>query len=207
MQVLIVHADGEIGGPLAQMIRDYTSFACELVRSDAVALAWARRATACDFLATQLESDEVDGLALGGSLSEFFPRLQVAFLPSYPASAERIAIAHTKVFPEPIDGERFLEMLAAAAQEETRGDLFQAADILQMCCLAHKTGALQLVHGEAAGFIFMRGGELLHAECGEHEGAEALREMLAWPGVELAYDGEVQPDRRTLSEPWENLLG
>jgi hypothetical protein len=44
----------------------------------------------------------VDGLTIGGALSEIFSGLRVLFLPGYPASERRLEIPRTKVFPEPI---------------------------------------------------------------------------------------------------------
>src|SRR5947208_10897956 len=97
-----------MGEALVQMVQSYTRHQCELVGSDVAAMDWARRHQKCDLLLAQLEADGIDGLALGSSLSEIFPSLQVLFFPNYPATAGRLEVAETKVFPEPIEGDELL---------------------------------------------------------------------------------------------------
>ncbi|MEP6686590.1 MAG: DUF4388 domain-containing protein [Verrucomicrobiota bacterium] len=207
MQILIVHRDVEIGAQLVQMVKAYTAHECELVRADAQALAWAEAHSRCDFLLTQFQADKIDGFALGGTLSERFARLQTAFFPSYRASEQRLEIRDTKIFPEPIDGERLLEMLqrAEATANET-GDVFHPADILQMCCLSRKGGALQMVSAGRAGLVFLRNGRLTYAEAEGLRGPAALLEIIAWEYVEFAYDSSLRPVAETISGSWDKVL-
>src|SRR4051812_49583209 len=102
MQLLVAHRDAEIGEQLAQMVTEYTSHECDLVGSAPAALDWARRHARCKVLITQLEGDDFDGFAVGAGLSETFSGLQTVFLPPYLADEQRLEIADTKVFPEPI---------------------------------------------------------------------------------------------------------
>src|SRR4051812_39803228 len=118
MQLLIVHDDAEIREQLGGMVMDYTEHACDRVESNVAAQEWAKKHARCDLLLAQVEGVGVDGLSLGGPLSEIFPGLQVLFLPGYPASEQRLEIGRTKVFPEPIDGERLLEAIELAAAAE-----------------------------------------------------------------------------------------
>jgi DNA-binding NtrC family response regulator len=146
MQLLIVHDDAEIGEQLMSILKDYTAHQCDLVESDAAALRWAREHARCGVLLAQLERPAVDGLTLGGSLSEIFPGLQTLFFPAYPAAEQRIEIAKTRVFPEPIDGERLLEAIETAAEAGPEApDCFHVLDVLQMCCLSRRSGAVQIV--------------------------------------------------------------
>jgi DNA-binding NtrC family response regulator len=100
MQLLIVHDDAEVGEQLVNMLTDYTAHQCDLVESDAAALRWAWKHGRCGLLLAQLEGPAVDGLTLGGSLSEIFPGLQTLFFPAYPAAEQRLEIAKTNVLPE-----------------------------------------------------------------------------------------------------------
>jgi hypothetical protein len=207
MQLLIVHRDAEIGEQLVQMVKDYTAHECDIVNTDAAALEWGRRHARCALLLTQLEAEGVDGLALGGSLSEIFPGLQTLFLPPYPASEQRLEIANTKVFPEPIDGEALLDSIARA-EAATAGapDLFHVADVLQMCCLSRRSGAIQMVKEKKSGIFFLRSGELVHAETSMARGSEALFEIVAWEYVEFAYDRSVRPPVETITSPWDGIV-
>jgi DNA-binding response OmpR family regulator len=206
MQLLIVHDDAEVGEQLAGMVADYTEHACDLVPSDATAQVWAQKHARCDLLLAQLEGNGVDGLALGGALSEIFPGLQVLFLPSYPAGEQRLEIGRTKVFPEPIDGERLLEAIETAARAE-RGapDLFHVLDVLQMCCLSKRSGAVQIVKGAQAGIVYLRDGKIVHAEGAVTRGTEALLEIAGWGDIEFAYDSSERA-AETISTPWDEAL-
>jgi hypothetical protein len=207
MQLLIVHRDAEIGEQLVQMVKDYTAHECDFVGNDAAALAWGRRHARCALLLTQLEAEGLDGLALGGSLSEIFPGLQTLFLPPYPASEQRLVVAESKVFPEPIDGEGLLEAIARAeAATEGAPDLFHVADVLQMCCLSRRSGALQMVKEKKSGIVFLHGGKLVHAETTAGRGKEALFEIVAWEHVEFAYDRSVRPPVETITGSWDDVL-
>ncbi len=207
MQILIVHRDVEIGAQLVQMVKAYTAHECELVRTDAEAFAWAEANPHCNFLLAQLEADAIDGFALGGSLSERFPRLQTAFFPSYRASDQRLDIRDSKIFPEPIDGERLLEMLQRAEAPELEGrDVFHPVDILQMCCLSRKSGALQMVFSGRSGLVFLRKGKLTHAETDGLRGHAALLEIITWEYVEFAYDSSLRPAAETISGRWDEVL-
>ena len=206
MQLLIVHDDVEVGEQLAGMVADYTEHACALVANDAAAREWAEKHARCDLLLAQLDGVGVDGLAVGGGLSEIFPGLQVLFLPAYPASEQRLEIGATKVFPEPIDGERLLETIETAAGIE-RGapDLFHVLDVLQMCCLSKRSGAVQIVKEGQSGIVFLRDGRIVHAEAAVTRGTQALLEIVSWSDIEFAYDASVRTPE-TISMPWDEAL-
>ena len=206
MQLLIVHDDAEVGEQLAGMVADYTQHTCDLVANDAAAQDWAQKHARCDLLLAQLDGAGVDGLSLGGALSEIFPGLQVLFLPGYSASEQRLEIGRTKVFPEPIDGERLLEAIETAAGAESgAADLFHVVDVLQMCCLSKRSGAVQVVKEGQSGIVFLREGKIVHAEAAVTRGTEALMEIASWGDVEFAYDPSVRAPE-TISTPWDEAL-
>ena len=201
MELLIVHRDAELGEQLVQMVKDYTEHECDFAGSQPAALDWGRRHARCALLIAQLESEGLDGLAVGGALSEIFPGLQTLFLPPYPANEQRLLIADTKVFPEPIDGEG---LLAAIARAETSvggaAELFHMADVLQMCCLSRRSGAIQMVKEDKSGIVYLRNGAIVHAETIVGRGKDALLEIAAWKYVEFAYDKTVRPPVETITE-------
>jgi CheY-like chemotaxis protein len=207
MQLLVVHRDADVGATLVRMVKEFTPHDCHLVNSDAAAVAWSEEHEACDLLLTQLEAEGIDGFSLGGSLSEKFPQLQTLFMPPYPASEQRLDVVNTKVFPEPIDGERVLNAITRAEAALTRGaDLFHVVDVLQMCCLSKKGGAVQLLKVQNAGCVFFKEGNPVHAETSASRGTEALCEMVAWEHVEFAYDADAAPTEITIEAPWEQVL-
>jgi hypothetical protein len=207
MQLLIVHHDAEMGGQLVQMVRDYTAHDCNLAGSSEAALNWSQHHLRCGLLLTQVEDDGIDGLVLGGALSEIFPGLQTLFLPAYPTSARRLEVNGTKVFPEPIDGAGLLAAIARAQSVPLGApDLFQVTDVLQMCCLSRRGGAIQIVKGKQSGIVFLRDGAIVHAETADLRGREALYETIAWGFIEFAYDQNYRPPMETITLPWAEEL-
>jgi hypothetical protein len=207
MQLLVVHRDAALGDQLVQMVTSYTGHDCDLVKGNAEAMAWGRSHAQCTLLLTQLQDDGVDGLALGGPLSEIFPGLQTLFLPAYPATEQRLEVQNTKIFPEPIDGEALLGAISRA-ELATAGapDWFHVVDVLQMCCLSRRGGAIQMVRGTRSAIVFLRGGQIVHAETTAGRGKDALLEMLTWEFVEFAYDGTVRPPVETILSSWDGVL-
>ena len=207
MQLLIVHRDPEMGEALVQMMKSYTRHACDLVRSDNAAMEWTRRQKRCDLLLTQLEAEGIDGLALGSSLSEIYPTLQVLFFPNYPAAERRLEVAETKVFPEPIEGDDLLGAIERAENVPPNApDLFHVVDVLQMCCLSRRSGALQLVKESKSGLVFLRNGKIVHAETTAARGRDALVEMVSWELIEFAYERSVRPPLETITTAWDDLM-
>ena len=207
MQVLIVHSDAELGKALVQMVRDYTAHDCDLVGSSGEANAWAKLHRQCDFLLTQLDGKDIDGFVLGGTFSEIFPKLQTGFFPGYSASEQRLEVSETKVFPEPIDGERLLKAIAHAADVSVDGrDLFHAVDLLQMCCLSRKRGAIQMVSAQKIGIVYLRDGAILQAETGNAKAKDALDEIVGWNAVEFAYDSSVTIPVRAITRSWHEVM-
>ncbi|MDQ6621868.1 MAG: DUF4388 domain-containing protein [Verrucomicrobiota bacterium] len=207
MQLVIVHDDAEVGEQLVQMVKEYTEHHCGLATSEAGALDWARGVTRCSLLITQLRGERVDGFSLGGALSEMFAGLQTMFLPAYAGTEQRMDLAQTKIFPEPIDGERLLNAIARAEEQRQTGlDLFHALDLLQMCCLSRRDGALQLVKGSQTALVFLKAGQIVHVERGALRDAEALHEITAWESVEFAYDQYVRAPAETITGRWDEVL-
>jgi uncharacterized protein DUF4388/protein kinase-like protein len=206
MHLLIVHHEEEIGRPLQTMVQEYTAQRADYVTTDQAALEWAGQATECDLLVTQLDSEGLDGLTLAGSLGEGFPRLHTLFLPAYPLNAQRLEVANSKIFPEPIDGERLLQAIERTAASPGMPDLFHIIDLLQMCCLSGKSGGVQLVVGSDAGVVYLRNGELRHAETDRSRGLEAIYEMLHWGHAEFAYDANASPAEQSIDIGWDAAL-
>lgn len=207
MQILVVHSDAEVGEQLVSMVKEYTEHHCGFALSDRGALDWSRGVPRCSLLITQLQGTGVNGLALGGTLSETFAGLQTMFLPDYDSSAQRLDVPNTKVFPEPIDGERLLNAIAQAEEQRQTGmDVFHALDVLQMCCLSGRSGAVQLVKGTRTAVVYLLSGRIVHAERGAARGAEALYEIAAWEAIEFAYDYSVRAPAETINVSWDEAI-
>ncbi len=189
MQLLIVHHDAEVGEELVRMVTDYTEHHCGYASSGAGALEWAGGAARCSLLISQLDGEGVNGLSLAATMSDMFAGMQTMFLPDYPATEQRVEVPQPRIFPEPIDGQLLLDAIACAeAQRQTGMDLYHPLDVVQMCCLTLRSGALQFVRGSNAAVLFLRSGKIVHAESGAARGIDALAEIATWDAAEFAYD-------------------
>src|SRR5271154_5930170 len=79
-------------------------------------------------------------------------------------------------------------------------------EVLQMCCLSHRSGQITFRSGESYGFVYIQHGKVLHALCGTTEGEEAIYHMLTWPGGGFSLDEGILPHKKTVTLTWEQLL-
>jgi len=208
-QLLIVHGDAEIGRQLVRLVKEFTGYDSAHTASESETLVWLRRDPAARprILLTQLDGAGLDGFALGALLSETLPGLQTLFLPPYTAMQVRIEIAGSKIFPEPIDGDRLIANIERAVRMRWDApDWFHVVDVVQMCCLAQRSGALQVVRGSRVGTVYLRGGAIIHAETAGVDGFPALVEMVSWGEIEFAYDRAMMTERETLRGRWDRML-
>ena len=191
------------------MVRDYTGYESALTGSESETLVWLRRQPEVHprILLTQLDSPGLDGFALGAMLGEMFDGLQTLFLPPYSAPEQRIEIADSKIFPEPIDGERLIATIERSVRMiGSAADLFQGIEVLQMCCLARRSGAVQMVAGGNVGTVYLREGQIVHAETRNAQAEAAVIEIVSWGEIEFAYDGKIDAPAQSLKKPWDDLL-
>jgi len=83
------------------------------------------------------------------------------------------------------------------------------ADLIQFYCLKRETVAVRVrseVAGAPEGVFYLERGELVHAQLGEHEGLEAVREALKLQDGPFRVDLNVKPPQRTIFENWNKLL-
>lgn len=207
MQLLIVHHDAEVGEELVRMVTDYTEHHCGYASSGAGALEWAGSAARCSLLISQLDGEGVNGLSLAATMSDMFAGMQTMFLPDYPATEQRVEVPQPRIFPEPIDGQLLLDAIACAeAQRQTGMDLYHPLDVVQMCCLTLRSGALQFVRGSNAAVLFLRSGNIVHAESGAARGIDALAEIATWDAAEFAYDYAMRAPVETIKQPWDEAV-
>jgi len=208
-QLLIVHRDADIGRQLVQLVKDYTGYESAFTRGESETLVWLRRQSGAHprILLIQLDAPGLDGLALGATLSGIFTGLQTLFFPPYSAAEQRIEVAGSKIFPEPIDGERLIAMIERSVRMVGNApDLFHAIDVLQMCCLGKRSGGLQMVTGSQLGTVYLGDGRILHAETQSARGDDAVFEIVGWSEIEFAYDRGVNPPDETVKRNWDELL-
>ncbi|HVS00330.1 MAG TPA: DUF4388 domain-containing protein [Thermoanaerobaculia bacterium] len=80
-------------------------------------------------------------------------------------------------------------------------------DIIQLVSVSGKTGVFSLKRdGNAAGEIFLRGGQIVHAQVGELKGEEAVYELAIWPEGEFVFTPGRETEQTTIQKSNTNLL-
>jgi hypothetical protein len=80
-------------------------------------------------------------------------------------------------------------------------------DIIQLVSVSGKTGVFALRRdGEPDGEIFLRGGQIVHAQVGDLLGEEAVYELAIWPEGDFVFTPGTETDRTTIQKSNTNLL-
>jgi hypothetical protein len=79
-------------------------------------------------------------------------------------------------------------------------------DIIQLVSVSGKTGIFHLTEGEQGGEIYLKDGQIVHAELGELDGEEAVYALAIWRKGEFRFDASVTPPRQTIEKSNTSLL-
>ncbi len=82
----------------------------------------------------------------------------------------------------------------------------QLADVIQLISVSGKTGMFHLKKDEHVGQIYLKDGNIIHAELDEIKGEEAVYELAIWNDGEFNFEPDVEPGVRTVSKSNTNLL-
>ncbi len=79
-------------------------------------------------------------------------------------------------------------------------------DIIQLVSVSGKTGQFTLTRESSTGVIFLKNGQIIHAEVGELTGEEAIYALAIWNQGEFQFSPTVEPPRQTITKSNTNLL-
>ncbi len=79
-------------------------------------------------------------------------------------------------------------------------------DIVQINARNGFSGSIRVQHGDAAGVIFFREGDIVHAEQGAKSGEDAFCEIIGWQGGRFSVETNVVTALRTIQKRCEHLL-
>lgn len=80
------------------------------------------------------------------------------------------------------------------------------AELIEFFCNQRKTGRLKIDYQRGHSVFFIKDGELVDAKVGTLSGAEAVYYSLTLPNAAFDFSPEVLPTRRTISEPWTQVV-
>lgn len=79
-------------------------------------------------------------------------------------------------------------------------------DVLQMECLARNSSVLKINAGSVHGAVFVKDGQIIHAQCGNRTGEDAFNYLLGLAGGEFDVQPFTAPETQSISGSWEFLL-
>lgn len=80
------------------------------------------------------------------------------------------------------------------------------ADVIQLISVSGKTGKFHLKKEEHLGQIYLKEGNIVHAEVDDIKGEEAVYELAIWNDGEFHFEPDVEPGVKTISKSNTNLL-
>ncbi|HMJ88558.1 MAG TPA: response regulator [Candidatus Acidoferrum sp.] len=204
LQSLAQTASGEIWNVLAAQT---TALALTTLQTEKV-----------DLIVIDLRMPVVDGVQFLQLIQRKYPHVKKIILSGHVDGSSRNAATQAGaelVLEKPVTPEGFQTVLAALGEllrwqneEGFRGTLRRVGieDVIQMECLSRHSLVLEVSSQGSRGRIFIRKGELIHAECGDTIGEAALQQLLALSGGEFRHTAFDEPPTRSLEGSWEFLV-
>lgn len=216
---LFVDDDAGFLAGIQQLFRELSRGSWEVLTAENHARALALlREHRIDVVVLDIGMPVMDGLEFLRLLHRTHPAIQVVMLTGLAAEQSRKASLEggAALFLEkPASAAGYhaifaaLDALAdAAPQEGFRGVMRRVGlqEVLQMECLGRKSSVLEVFTGNARGRIFIRDGEIVHAETGSLQGEVALYSLLGLRGGEFNLLPFTPPPDRTITGQYEFLL-
>lgn len=174
---------------------------------------------AIDLAVVDVQMPVVDGIQFLALINRKYPTVQKVTLSAYGDDASRAAcIAHgAELFLEKPRDPADLEIIFATLRELARhkpatngfrGVLRQASlqDVIQMECLNRNSSILEVHAGKWVGQIYIKEGNIIHAQAAERNGEAALNRILGLSGGEFNLRPFTEPEQQTIDAPWEFLV-
>lgn len=166
-----------------------------------------------DLVISDIRMPDVNGLDLLVQIKKEYPKTKVIIMTAYGSSdvqkeANRRGSLYYIEKPFEINEIRkvIIDLIYKKKGFQGRVVGLQLTDVIQMNCLGRLTTALTITRDGEKGTIYLREGEIVHAECGDQKGTEAFFYILSWPEGEFVSNVGVTPPLQTIYQSWEHLL-
>jgi len=171
-----------------------------------------------DLLVLDIHMPVVDGLQFLGLLQRKFPNVLKVVLTGDATEHHRATCLSNgaELFlekPRDEGGWRSIfatlhELTRFQPEEGFRGVLRRVGlqDVLQMECLARNSSVLKIHAGSAHGTVFVKEGQIIHAQCGNRIGEDAFNYLMGLTGGEFDVQPFTAPPAQSISGSWEFLL-
>jgi CheY-like chemotaxis protein len=212
--ILIVDDEEDLTWSIARSLHKHEDiFDVTCVNSGEEALATLRDRR-MDLVISDIHMPHVDGFALIKHIRANYPKCQIIIMTAYGSSQiqdEVNALGSVYYIEKPFEI-RYLRKLIyealAISDEGFEGMLVSSRihDMIEFNCQTGRTRALRVSSGRGDGVIYFNKGEIVHAECGDLVGENALYNILDWDKVDCSVVPSAISRRRTIKRRWQSLL-
>jgi len=162
---------------------------------------------------SDIRMPEISGLELLVKIRDYYPSTKVIIMTAYGSSEvqdEANQRGCFKYIEKPFEINELRKLITEAIEEKKgfKGTVsdFHLSDLIQMNCLGRMTMSLTISREDKKGIIFFDEGNIVHAQCENLEGDEALYELLTWDGGNFSTDRGKQAPKETVIKGWQSLL-
>ena len=171
-----------------------------------------------DAVVLDVEMPVMDGIEFLRLLGRTHPGQQVVMLTGRVDETTRknaLDLGATLFLEKPTTAEGFHALYAAldalagvSSKAGFRGVMqeVELQDVLQMECLNRKSSILVISTGDREGKVYIKEGEIVHAQIGQLQGEMALYGLLALPGGRFTLQPFTEPQRHSISGQYQFLL-
>ncbi|QDG53909.1 response regulator [Persicimonas caeni] len=159
--------------------------------------------TPIDLVVTDLKMPQVNGFELLEHINREFPSLPVLVMTAF--GSRKIArklseLGVSQFLDKPVDFDHLVSRIFDQLDARSRGRIKGIAlpTFLQLIEMEKKTCTLQVRSGDDIGLLYFLKGELINAEISGADGEEAASEIVTWQKPDIALDGVLRKQKRTI---------
>ena len=145
-----------------------------------------------DVVVTDLNMPVLDGYGLIAIIGEKYPSLPVIVITSVSEPGllnKALDLGALRVMAKPPKLALLMEEIRAAVAQRPTGIVqgLGISSLLQLLNWEGKTATLTLQLNDSVGFLYVQGGELIHAAMDKEEGLDAAYPLLNWEGAHVEF--------------------
>lgn len=218
-RILFVDDDVNLLGILQQIMAKFSGNAWEVLTAPDVSRALGTlQEHRVDLLVIDIHMPLVDGLQFLNLLQRKYPNILKVVLTGDATDQNRATCLSSgaELFLEKPRDSGGWQSVYATLHELTRfqqeegfhGVLRRVGlqDVLQMECLARNSSLLKISAGSVQGSVYVKDGQIIHAQCGHRTGEDAFNYLLSLAGGEFDVKPFTPPPTQTITGSWEFLL-
>lgn len=167
-----------------------------------------------DLIISDIRMPGKDGIRLLNYVMNNYPHIKVIIMSAwYGDEIKEMLSSATGVFyiEKPFDIAELKRIIYKAVYKSVDpygGRLIDLSvrDIIQHNCQRKFNGSINITNGKENGIIHFRSGEIIHAQVGEVEGENAIRDVLNWNDCQCNVVLSDIPIKKTIHDGWKTIL-